>query len=30
LARDFEHTVTSSEAMTYCASIRRMLKILST
>jgi len=29
LARDFEHTVISSEAMTYCASIRRMLKLLS-
>lgn len=28
LARDFEHTVSSSEAMTYLASIRRMLKAL--
>jgi putative transposase len=28
LSRDFEHTVTSSEAMVYCASIRRMLKVL--
>ena len=27
LARDFEHTVASSEAMTYLASIRRMLKL---
>jgi putative transposase len=27
LARDFEHTVASSEAMTYIASIRRMLKL---
>jgi putative transposase len=27
LARDFEHTVSSSEAMTYVASIRRMLKV---
>lgn len=27
LARDFEHTVSSSEAMTYLASIRRMLKM---
>jgi len=27
LARDFEHTVSSSEAMTYIASIRRMLKL---
>lgn len=26
LARDYEHTVASSEAMTYAASIRRMLK----
>lgn len=30
LARDYEHTVVSSEAMTYIASIRRMLKLLST
>jgi putative transposase len=29
LARDFEHTVPSSEAMVYVASIRRMLKIAS-
>jgi putative transposase len=28
LARDYEHTVTSSEALVYCASIRRMLKLL--
>jgi putative transposase len=28
LARDFEHTVSSSEAMVYVASIRRMLKML--
>jgi putative transposase len=27
LSRDFEHTVPSSEAMTYIASIRRMLKL---
>jgi putative transposase len=27
LARDFEHTTSSSEAMTYLASIRRMLKL---
>ena len=27
LSRDFEHTVLSSEAMTYLASIRRMLKL---
>ena len=27
LSRDFEHTVASSEAMTYIASIRRMLKL---
>jgi len=27
LSRDFEHTVVSSEAMTYLASIRRMLKL---
>jgi len=27
LARDYEHTVSSSEAMTYLASIRRMLKL---
>jgi putative transposase len=27
LARDYEHTVASSEAMTYIASIRRMLKL---
>ena len=30
LARDYEHTVAASEAMTYLASIRRMLKLLST
>ena len=30
LARDYEHTVASSEAMTYLASTRRMLKLLST
>jgi len=30
LARDFEHTVSCSEAMTYIASIRRMLKIAAT
>jgi putative transposase len=29
LSRDFEHTVTSSEAMVYVASIRRMLKLAS-
>ena len=28
LSRDFEHTVSSSEAMTYIASIRRMLKLV--
>ncbi len=28
LACDFEHTVSSSEAMTYIASIRRMLKLV--
>jgi hypothetical protein len=28
LSRDFEHTVESSEAMVYIASIRRMLKLL--
>ncbi|MGQ9903935.1 MAG: transposase [Anaerolineae bacterium] len=28
LARDYEHTVTSSEAMACCASIRRMLKLV--
>ncbi len=27
LARDYEHTVASSEAMTYLASVRRMLKL---
>ena len=27
LSRDFEHTISSSEAMTYLASIRRMLKL---
>ncbi len=27
LARDYEHTVASSEAQTYLASIRRMLKV---
>jgi putative transposase len=27
LARDFEHTVSSSEAVVYIASIRRMLKL---
>ncbi|HTP09532.1 MAG TPA: transposase, partial [Anaerolineae bacterium] len=27
LSRDFEHTISSSEAMTYIASIRRMLKL---
>jgi len=30
LARDFEHTVSCSEAMTYIASIRRMLKLAAT
>ena len=30
LARDYEHTVASAEAMTYLASIRRMLKLLAT
>lgn len=30
LARDFEHTVSCSEAMTYIASIRRMLKLVAT
>jgi len=29
LARDYEHTVASSEALTYLASTRRMLKLLS-
>jgi len=29
LARDYEHTIASSETMTYLASIRRMLKLLS-
>ncbi len=29
LSRDFEHTVRSSEAMVYVASIRRMLKMAS-
>ena len=29
LARDYEHTVASSEALTYLASIRRMLKLAS-
>ncbi len=28
LARDYEHTVTSSEALTYIASVRRMLKLI--
>ena len=28
LARDYEHTVASAEAMNYLASIRRMLKLL--
>ncbi|MGQ9905166.1 MAG: transposase [Anaerolineae bacterium] len=28
LARDYEHTVTSSEAMACCASVRRMLKLV--
>jgi putative transposase len=28
LARDYEHTVSSSEAMTYIASVRRMLKLV--
>jgi putative transposase len=28
LSRDFEHTVSSSEALTYIASIRRMLKLV--
>ena len=27
LARDYEHTVVSSEAMTYLASVRRMLRL---
>lgn len=30
LSRDFEHTVSCSEAMTYIASIRRMLKLAAT
>lgn len=30
LARDYEHTVLSSEAMTYIASMRRMLKLVAT
>jgi putative transposase len=30
LARDYEHTVLSSEAMTYIASVRRMLKLVAT
>ena len=30
LARDYEHTVASAEALTYLASIRRMLKLLVT
>ncbi len=28
LARDYEHTTASSEAMTYLASIRRTLKLV--
>ena len=28
LARNYEHTVLSSEAMTYIASVRRMLKLV--
>ena len=30
LARDYEHTISSSESMVYIASIRRMLKIVAT
>ena len=30
LARDYEHTVAASEALTYLASIRRMLRLLAT
>ena len=30
LARDYEHTTSSSESMVYVASIRRMLKIVAT
>jgi len=30
LSRDFEHTVQSSEAMVYAASVRRMLRLLTT
>ena len=30
LARDYEHTTSSSESMVYIASIRRMLKLVST
>jgi putative transposase len=30
LARDYEHTVLSSETMTYIASVRRMLKLVAT
>lgn len=30
LARDYEHTVLSSETMTYLASVRRMLKLVAT
>ncbi len=30
LARDYEHTVSSSEAMVYLASIRRTLKVVTT
>jgi len=30
LSRDFEHTVISSEAMVYLASIRRTLRIVTT
>jgi hypothetical protein len=30
LARDYEHTVASSEAMVYLASIRRTLKVVTT
>jgi len=30
LARDYEHTTSSSESMVYIASIRRMLKIVAT
>lgn len=30
LSRDFEHTVSSSKAMVYAASVQRMLRLLTT